>query len=108
MLFSAASAAASGAENGALRRGAGRGRPADLLGSGAATGASLGCCPACLSLAKLGEPLRGCVRGRHVRLRRMRSHIHFYSSPMPSGKGNLGGDEAAGFDARETVAVESW
>ena len=32
-----------------------------------------------------------------------------YSSPMPSGKENRGGDaKAAGFDARETVAVESW
>ena len=32
-----------------------------------------------------------------------------YSSPVPGGKEKIGGDDkAAGFDARETVAVESW
>ena len=31
-----------------------------------------------------------------------------YASPMPSGKENRGGDDKAGFNARATVAVESW
>ena len=31
-----------------------------------------------------------------------------YSSPMPSGKENRGGDVDAARDPRETVAVESW
>ena len=31
-----------------------------------------------------------------------------HSSPMPSGKENLGGDALAGDVARKTVAVESW
>ena len=64
----------------------------------------------CLELGRLAAAMyyRGVCADLWI-VRAAADHIvTSYSSPMPSGKENRGGDaKAAGFDARETVAVES-
>ena len=95
----------SGAENGALLRGAGRGRPADLLGSFAPPEQASGGAP---PFRPNWESLSGAGCGvtsdaspvRFIAITR-RNYID-----KASGKENLGGDALAGDDvARKTVAV---
>ena len=67
----------------------------------------------CLELGRLAAAMyyRGVCADLWI-VRAAADHIvtsYSQASPMPSGKENRGGDaKAAGFDARETVAVESW